>query len=69
LPPEAQQERWQRRRDKVDAAAQAFVDKYALQLAQGGIDRIPWSELSRRRFDPALHRVAPKDYSEYLLPG
>lgn len=69
LPPDAQQERWRRRRDKVDAAAQAFVDKYGLQVPEGGIANFPWSELARRRFDPALHRVAPKDYSEYLVPG
>ena len=69
LPPDAQQERWQRRRDKVDAAAQAFVDKYGLQVPEGGIANFPWNELARRRFDPALHRVAPKDYSEFLLPG
>lgn len=69
LPPDAQQERWQRRRDKVDVAAQAFVDKYGLQVPEGGIANFPWNELARRRFDPALHRVAPKDYSEYLLPG
>ena len=67
LAPEAQQERWQRRRDKVAAAAQAFVDKYALQLTTDGIGNIPWDELARRRFDPALHRVEPKDYSEYLV--
>lgn len=69
LPPDAQQERWQRRRDKVDAAAQAFVDKYGLQVPEGGIASFPWQELARRPFDPAQHRVAPKDYSEFLLPG
>lgn len=69
LPPDAQQERWQRRRDKVDAAAQAFVDKYRLQVPEGGIANFPWTELARQPFDPALHRVAPKDYSEHLLPG
>ena len=67
LPPEAQQERWRTRRDKVAAAAQAFVDKYALQPSADGIANIPWDELARRPFDPALHHVAPKDYSEYLL--
>jgi GT2 family glycosyltransferase len=69
LAPGAQQERWQRRRAKVEAAAQAFVDKYELQLTQDGIENIPWAELARRSFDPARHRVAPKDYSEFLLPG
>jgi GT2 family glycosyltransferase len=69
LPPDAQQERWQRRRDKVDAAAQAFVDKYGLQVPEGGIANFPWNEMAHRPFDPALHRVAPKDYSEFLLPG
>jgi GT2 family glycosyltransferase len=69
LPPAKQQERWQMRRDKVAAAAQAFVDKYGLQPAEDGIGNLPWGELARRRFDPALHRVAPKDYSGSLLPG
>ncbi|MBC7802559.1 MAG: glycosyltransferase family 2 protein [Candidatus Parcubacteria bacterium] len=69
LSPEAQQERWQRRRAKVAAAADAFVDKYALQLTEDGIGNLPWDELRRRPFDPALHRVAPRDYSGFLLPG
>jgi GT2 family glycosyltransferase len=69
LPPDAQRERWQRRRARVDAAAQAFVDKYGLQVPEGGIANFPWDELARRPFDPALHRVAPKDYSAYLLPA
>lgn len=69
LPEEQQRERWQRRRARVSAASNAFLEKYALQPTVDGVENLPWNELSRRRFDPALHRVAPRDYSEYLLPG
>jgi GT2 family glycosyltransferase len=69
LPEEQQKERWQRRRARVSAASTAFLEKYGLQPERDGIEHLPWYELSRRRFDPALHRVAPKDYSGYLLPG
>lgn len=67
LPPDLQKERWERRRKRVRAASEAFLDKYALQPTQDGVEKLPWDELCRRPFDPALHRVAPKDYSEYLL--
>ncbi len=67
LPEEQQKERWERRRDRVSAASTAFLEKYALQPTVDGVENLPWDELSRRRFDPALHRVSPRDYSEYLL--
>ncbi len=68
LPAAQQQERWQRRRRLVNAAAEAFMDKYAITLEEGGIDNVPWRELAQRRFDPSAHYTAPKDYSEFLLP-
>jgi GT2 family glycosyltransferase len=67
LPPEEQQRRWQRRRDLVDTASQEFLRKYDLRPAVDGVDNLPWDEMGRRGFDAALHYIAPKDYSAYLL--
>ena len=69
LPAEQQKERLERRRNRVRAASEAFLDKYALEPTEDGVEKLPWEELARRTFDPALHHVAPRDYSEYLLPA
>lgn len=68
LPQEEQQRRWERRRALVRAAAQEFVRKFGLPDTVEGVNNLPWSDMARRGFDPALHYVAPKDYSEEMLP-
>jgi len=56
-----------RRVERVAAAMGQFMDKYGIALQWGSVHDLPWEDLARRKFDPALHYVAPKDYSEYLL--
>ncbi len=67
LPGDERLRKLERRRAKVGAALGEFVRKYRLDMADGTVHDIPWEELARRAFDPALHYVAPKDYSEYFL--
>jgi GT2 family glycosyltransferase len=68
LSPEKQRERLQRRPKQVTAASEEFLRKYDLYPTEDGMDKLPWDEISRRPFEPALHHIAPKDYSEFLLP-
>jgi GT2 family glycosyltransferase len=69
LPEEEQRQRWQRRRDYLSLASDVFVVKYELTPEECSWERVPWARLSRQPFDPARHYVAPRDYSEFLLPG
>ena len=41
--------------------------KYGIAPGRASVHGLPWEDLARRKFDPALHYVAPKDYSEHLL--
>jgi GT2 family glycosyltransferase len=68
LSPDRQRERLQRRPKQVAAASEEFKRKYDLHPTEDGIEKLPWNEISRQRFDPAKHYSAPKDYSEFLLP-
>ncbi|HTQ77205.1 MAG TPA: glycosyltransferase [Burkholderiales bacterium] len=65
--PEAERlEKVRRRHARVAAALREFQRKYGLELADASVHDLPWEALARRPFDPALHRIAPKDYAEYL---
>jgi GT2 family glycosyltransferase len=67
LPEDERERKLARRYDRLADALGQFVLKYGLQVTQAFVHDLPWEELARRAFDPALHYVAPKDYSEYLL--
>jgi GT2 family glycosyltransferase len=67
LPEDERERKLARRYEKLAAALGEFLRKYSIPLTGTSVYDLPWEELARRRFDPALHYVAPKDYSEYLL--
>lgn len=67
LPEDERERKLARRHERVAFALGEFLHKYGIPLTRASIHDLPWEELARRAFDPALHYVAPKDYSEYLL--
>ena len=56
-----------------DAQFESNMARLASQLrlepSEDGVEKLPWEELARRAFDPALHYVKPGNYSGFLLPG
>jgi GT2 family glycosyltransferase len=68
LPPDEQQEKLGRRHARVSSALGEFLRKYRLSMAEASVHDIPWEQLARQTFDPALHYVRPADYSEFALP-
>jgi len=67
LPEDERERKVARRYENLAAALGEFLHKYGIPRTQASVLDLPWEELARRGFDPALHYVAPKDYSEYLL--
>jgi GT2 family glycosyltransferase len=67
LPEDERARKLARRYERLGVALGEFVHKYGIQVTQASIHDLPWEELARAAFDPALHYVAPKDYSQYLL--
>ncbi|MBI1943343.1 MAG: glycosyltransferase [Betaproteobacteria bacterium] len=64
---EARRRKLALRHQRVAAALGEFLRKYRIPMAEASVHDLPWEELAQRRFDPALHRVAPRDYSSYLV--
>jgi O-antigen biosynthesis protein len=67
LPAAERELKLKRRHERVGIAMGEFFRKYDLTMGEASVHDIPWEQLAGRRFDPGLHYVAPKDYSEYLL--
>ena len=67
LPPREQQEKIRQRFARVSEAARTFLQKYPVPMRDGTVHDVPWEQLAERAFDPALHYVAPMDYSQYIL--
>lgn len=67
LDEESQRQKVAVRHQRVGAALGEFLRKYRIPMSEASVHDIPWEELARQRFDPELHRVAPKDYSGYLV--
>ena len=67
LPEDERARKLARRYERLGAALGEFVHKYGIALTQASVHDLPLEELARATFDPALHYVAPRDYSQYLL--
>lgn len=67
LPSAERQKKLERRMARLGAASQAFLQKYPVPVQEGTVHDLPWEQLARQAFDPALHYTAPLDYSRYAL--
>jgi len=67
LPEPQRSEKLRRRHQRVGVAMGKFSQKYGIKLGEASVDDIPWERLANTAFDPALHHVAPMDYSQYVL--
>jgi len=66
LPPDEQKRKIDKRIARVAEALTELQKKYGV-AEQGSVHDFPWERLARQAFDEARHRVAPGDYSRYLL--
>ena len=67
LPEEERKRKLAVRHQRVGAALGEFLRKYRVPMTEASVHDIPWEELARCKFEPALHYVAPGDYSKYLF--
>ena len=71
LSPDQRQRKLNARWERVHGGWARFKTKYGLpaDLPYQGVLLIPWQRLRDCSFDPAKHYVAPRDYTEFRLPG
>jgi GT2 family glycosyltransferase len=69
LPAQARELKIALRMARAAEALRLFLEKYRLPAQAANVNQLPWETLVRQPFDPALHHVAPGDYSRYLVSG